>query len=606
MSDLKKTLWASSGLGRVLSRVKGFRRNESGAMVAFSLSIFIMMLWVGGIGIDLMRFEHERARMQYTLDRAALAAASMNANSTDCEAIAQDYFEKAGLDSAKFFVGGICDETSRKVLVSAETRVKSLFMNLIGVDELDAAGKAIAYESQQDIEISLVVDISGSMGWTDSTGTRSKLEALQEAASDFFDILLTGENRDRVSINIIPYNMQVNVGEDVLDQLNVTNEHSYSHCVDFESADFETVELTEQLGNAATLGDLSLFTGTSSVMGSADDLQRTGHFDPYYTTINHPFTTSDDNTSRLFVCSPEEELEVTLMSQNRGALKEIVNNLEAGGNTSTDIGVKWASYFLNESAEQVFDNLPDGSSVLTKDGQDPVDADGNPLYDVNGDQVEAPIRVPAVFEDRPYAYDRNNTKKIMVVMSDGQNTTQYQLDDDYASGGSDMYGHTTDGVTYLSKWMSYYKPQSGPDDYYISEGRTNTDYRNASAVGQGGGAARELDWTEVWNMMGIKYLAYYYYYAEGWQASQYWDFVNDAYDTVSGSQKDTRMLDACTAAKDEDVIIFTVGFEVSNHSAGILEQCASQPINFFRVEGTELEDAFGKIAGTIQRLKLTN
>ncbi|MEM6593377.1 MAG: pilus assembly protein TadG-related protein [Pseudomonadota bacterium] len=583
-------------MSRVLSRIKGFKRNESGAMVAFGLSVFIMMLWVGGIGIDLMRFEHERARMQYTLDRAALAAASMNSKVLDCKAIATDYFEKADLDSAAFFVDGLCDDTSRKVLVSAETRVKSLFMNLIGVDELDAAGKAVAFESQQDVEISLVVDISGSMGWSDSTGTRTKLEALQEAAEEFFDILLIDENRDRMSINIIPYNMQVNVGKDVLDQLNVTDEHEYSHCVDFEKDDFDTVELTSQLGVAASLGDLSLFDG-SGIMGSADDLQRTGHFDPYYTTINHPFTTSDDTQPRAFVCSTTEESEITLMSQNKEELVEIINNLEAGGNTSVDIGVKWASYFLNNSALELFDNIPEGSTVLTKDGPDTVEDDGS--------VTPAPRRIPAVFEDRPYPYKRNNTKKIMVVMTDGQNTTQYMLDEDYASGPSGLYGHTNDKVTYLSRWMSYDKPvSSNPDEFFISEGRTDTDYR--SDVPFGGFSAQELDWPEVWNMMGIKYLAYYYYYVENWNASHYWNFVNATYDRVWGNEKDDRLLAACDAAKDEDVIIFTVGFEVSNHSADIMEQCASTENNFFRVEGKELKDAFGKIAGTIQRLKLTN
>ncbi|MCY4333557.1 MAG: hypothetical protein OXC60_02655 [Litoreibacter sp.] len=59
MSDLKKTLWGSSGVARVISRVKGFRKNESGAMVAFGLTIFVMMLWVGGIGIDLMRLSYD-------------------------------------------------------------------------------------------------------------------------------------------------------------------------------------------------------------------------------------------------------------------------------------------------------------------------------------------------------------------------------------------------------------------------------------------------------------------------------------------------------------------------------------------------------------------
>ncbi len=52
-----------------------FRRDEDGAIMLFSLFMFMMILFIGGSGVDLMRFETERAKLQSTLDRAVLAAA---------------------------------------------------------------------------------------------------------------------------------------------------------------------------------------------------------------------------------------------------------------------------------------------------------------------------------------------------------------------------------------------------------------------------------------------------------------------------------------------------------------------------------------------------
>jgi len=173
MRKLKET----TGLGRVWNRIKGFRKDEGGTMLAFGLSIFVMMLWAGGMAVDFMRFEHDRARMQYTLDRAALAAASLN-QPLNCEAVAQDYFAKAGLDSTKVLVNGDCNELSKIVKISAETEVKSLFLNMLGIKSMTAGGTSTASESVQDVEISLVLDISGSMGWDAAGGISTKLDDL--------------------------------------------------------------------------------------------------------------------------------------------------------------------------------------------------------------------------------------------------------------------------------------------------------------------------------------------------------------------------------------------------------------------------------------------
>ncbi len=570
MSGSKRSLLSSTGLGRVLRRVAGFKREEGGAMIVFGLTIFVMMLWIGGMAVDFMRFEHDRARVQYTLDRAALAAASLN-QPLNCQDVARDYFDKAGLNTSSVTVTGTCSALSKTVRVDADTKVKSLFINLLGIETMTASGSSTAEENIQDVEISMILDVSGSMGWDDATGGQSKLDALKTAANEFIDALLISDNADRVSINIIPYNMQVNAGEDVLDLLNVTNEHNESHCIDFKADDFETVEISKDVEEGVGLGDLSL-DGTT-VMGTTDDLQRTGHFDPFYTTIDHPNTSSDDDSERLWNCPIDEASEIMLMSQDATELKAKINSLEAGGNTSIDLGVKWGSFFLNPSAEVLLDNLPSNSSQLTG----PIDT---------------------AFQDRPYAYDRENTIKIMVVMTDGQNTTQYMLDEDFATGSSDIW------LDPDSTWLSHYKPRPGwSNDYFMSKGNYHNDYFNGYRYNHGDDD--RLSWQELWSMMGVKYYSYYYHYARDWDADEYYDRNDDVMDYVYSGEKDDRLDDACQAAKDQNIVIYTIGFEVSDTSAQVMEDCASTPSDFYRVEGTEISDAFSSIAKTIQRLKLT-
>ncbi|MEM9582630.1 MAG: pilus assembly protein TadG-related protein [Pseudomonadota bacterium] len=600
MSDMKKTLIKRSGLSRIIDRAMGFRKNERGTMIAFSLSIFVMMLWSGGMAIDFMRYEHDRSRVQYTLDRAALAAASLK-QPLDCEVVARDYFEKVGLPNTSVRVEGNCSALSKTVQVSADTEVKSFFMNMLGIKSMSAGASSTAEETAQDVEISLVLDVSGSMGWDDATGTQTKLEALQTAANEFLDALLIPDNADRISINIIPYNMQVNAGEDVLDLLNVTDEHAYSNCVDFEEADFSTVEISADVaggGGGANLGDLSITDGTGGVMGTAADLQRTGHFDPYYTTINHPGVTTDDNVSRAFVCPTTEASEITLMSQDLGSLKGVVNGLTAGGNTSIDIGVKWGSYFLNPNSNVLLGAIPEGSTALTRHGPDE--------FDENGVFGPPKSSIPDAFAARPYAYNRDNTIKIMVVMTDGVNTTQYQLEDDYASGESTLYINDTVPGNSSTTWLSHYKQRpGGNNDYFMSRGNYHEDY--FSGTKRHGSNPDPMTWPEVWNMMGVKYFAYYYNYVRDWNASEYYNTRDDVLDYVYAGAKNTRLNNACTEAKDAGVLVFAIGFAVSDASATVMQNCSTSASHFYRVDdGYELSDAFGGIANTIQRLKLTN
>lgn len=562
MTGTRKTEVVGKLKSAVLGLPKRFARDEKGTMIAFGLFVFVIMLMAGGAAVDFMRFEHERAKVQYTLDRSILAAAALQ-QPLEPQDVVADYFEKSDLDDYNLSVGDSSGLNFRTVTANANTDMRTYFINMLGIKEMKASARGGAEERIQKVEISLVLDVSGSMG------NNSKLENLKDAARDFVDEILTEQNQDLVSISLIPYNMQVNAGADILDELNVTSEHAYSNCIDFDENDF-----------------------ASTAIGSSQTLQRTGHFNPfYYQWSNHPNDPTDRSDQELFMCPTSTFSEMMVFSQDKAALKAKINSLQAGGNTSIDIGVRWGTALLDSSMQHV---------------------------------VEDQSNVPAVFQDRPRPYSDDDVLKVLVVMTDGVNTTQYTLDEDFASGDSNVW-YDPD-----STWLStMYDVDNAGDsngdgipnsaDFYNSDlyhwdldndGRdddefTDEPYDEGNNSAQRSNAYR-LTWPELWNIVGTRYNAYYHHYSRTWQANSYYTWRDSVVDVVYDSDKDDRLHDACTAAKDNEMVVFTIGFEVPNTQDLIMSNCATSASHYFSVEGDEISNAFNAIAKTIQRLKLTH
>ena len=76
------------------------------------------------------------------------------------------------------------------------------------------------------------------------------------------------------------------------------------------------------------------------------------------------------------------------------------------------------------------------------------------------------------------------------------------------------------------------------------------------------------------------------------------------YTKYSSSQANSMLSNICSAAKSKGIVIWSVGFEVSNSSADIMRSCASSSSHFFRVEGLEITTAFKAIASQINQLRL--
>ena len=53
-------------------------REKDGVIVAFSVYFMLIILFVGAVGVDVMRFESQRSKLQHTLDQAVLAAADLD------------------------------------------------------------------------------------------------------------------------------------------------------------------------------------------------------------------------------------------------------------------------------------------------------------------------------------------------------------------------------------------------------------------------------------------------------------------------------------------------------------------------------------------------
>ncbi|WP_417598848.1 pilus assembly protein TadG-related protein [Pararhodobacter oceanensis] len=197
----------SARFSRVLRR---FQTDQSGSMAVFAVFVFFAMLLMGGLAVDMMRHENERIRMQNTADRAVLAATMLRENVSEAtpEQIVNSYFAAEGLTAQldnRVIVEGDA-ESGRSVTVVPAGSVPTLFMHMLGIDEFDMATPARATEAlagQAQIELVMVLDVSGSMGSSNKIGT------MRNAANDLATSLLTDNEDGDVAITIVPYDSWV-------------------------------------------------------------------------------------------------------------------------------------------------------------------------------------------------------------------------------------------------------------------------------------------------------------------------------------------------------------------------------------------------------------
>ncbi len=532
-------------LSGAVRRANGFWADQSGNMSYLAIVGSLVMMVFGGVGVDMMHAELKRNKVQNTLDRAVLAAANIE-NTQDPDQVVRDYLSAMGLGDALTSVQIQQSLTSKSVTATGEAAISSDFMSLIGVKTLDASGRATAVHATANVEISMVLDVSGSMGWN------SKIVNMRNAASEFVDILMPADSTALTTISVVPYNATVNLGSTTASYFTLDDLHNYSNCVVFDAADFAD-------------------TGISAT----EELTRLAHFDLnstdiQSTIISNPWCKTGDTSS------------VLVHNSDPGTLKAHINGLNAGGNTAIDLGMKWGTALLDPTAGPVV-------SEMAYDG------------------LVAPD-----FAGRPAAWTDIETSKYVVVMTDGENTTQYDLKSQYKTGMSDIWiddrGTSFPGDDRFSLKVRDY-PGETEDVYFrqrYADSYISYRYRN---VPDGGTAARRMTNAEVfarWGTRAVASMMYTQPYYDGYVSyDQYYDIYYGYEATVGPDPADSRLDAICDAAKDQGIVVFAIGFEAPQRGLDAMANCASSPAHFFDVQGADLEDTFASIANTITQLRLT-
>lgn len=522
-----------------------FARETDGNMSILAISGALMMMVFGGVGIDMIHAEVQRTKMQNTLDRAVLAAADLEQRIAPSEVVT-DYFAKMQMPDALTSVSVQSGLNYKTVTAEAHRIFPANFMKMIGIDNLQAGGISAAEERISNIEISLVLDISGSMG------ANSKIANLRTAAKDFVDTVIDNDDAGLTTINIVPYNATVNLGSTLSQYYNLTNEHTMSNCAIFPDSAF-----------------------TSRGISPSASLQRLSHFDPYSMDENTTVTPSS-------WCPMDDYGSVVVHSADRQELTDHIDSLGAGGNTAIDLGMKWGVALLDPSARPVVNSMISDGHVI------------------------------AAASGRPANYDAPDAMKIVVVMTDGMNTTQYDLQPQFASGMSNIWIDTRgDNNPSNDRFSHRVRDVAGTNNdvyYWVRNDNSswNNRYQNQP---DGGNSARRMTNAEVFARWGTRAFGQKFYrrpYYDNWLSYNEYYNAYYAYESiVSGDQADDRLSEICAQARNADITVFAIGFEAPNEGQAAMRDCASSPAHYFPVEGVEISDAFQAIAKTINQLRLT-
>jgi Flp pilus assembly protein TadG len=193
-----------------------FRRDQKGGVaIIFGLSAMVMTM-IAGFAIDYSRVTHEHARVSAAIDAAALAAGKAlldgRLSDDDVKATAQAYYEKniegkgRGFGVLETFEVQI-DRAASGVTVEATVKVDMTLARIAGFDSMEIPLRASTKLDQQDIELSLALDVTGSMG------SPGKIDALRRASTKLVEIMLPDEGTpNKVRVALAPYSSGVNAG----------------------------------------------------------------------------------------------------------------------------------------------------------------------------------------------------------------------------------------------------------------------------------------------------------------------------------------------------------------------------------------------------------
>ncbi|WP_421979277.1 pilus assembly protein TadG-related protein [Roseibium sp.] len=369
-------------------RLARFRRDDSGN-VAILTALCALPLIVAACGsVDVLRMTSTQERLQIMLDSATLAAAALS-QSGDLEDVVDTYMDANLPDGAVWdtlsYTTNVLDDTesSRELEITASVTLKTPFLSLIGINTQTVRAKSVAVQSQTDIEISMVLDISSSMSGT-------KIADLRSASKSFVDHMLDGDLVNHTSINLIPFGGTVNIGADLFAELAVPAAS--------DSSNIDPTDANYAQGTGIPYTVYRFTHGNTCVEYTDNDFDLLD-----IPSGSRPQVPNFTKYGQKNDWCPRSDTEAIFNSNKASDLRDRIDAMTLSDGTGMDIGAMWGAKALSPSLKG----------------------------DLGGD-----------FTDRPADFDDDDTMKIAIIMTDGEITPQYRP----ASPTSSEQPHGKDGA----------------------------------------------------------------------------------------------------------------------------------------------------------------
>ena len=195
-----------------MSRFLASRRGNVAMMFALAAPVVALIV---GFGIDLTRHQAARVAAQSSVDAAILAAAASGIRDIDgMRTVVESYLRANAEPGVQQVNPGytvtVTQENATQMKVTLSGDVNAFFGGLIGMAKMPVNVSSVAERGAADaVELVMVLDNTWSM--SASAGGATRIEALKSSARILTNALMT-EDVDNVRIGVVPSAEYVNVG----------------------------------------------------------------------------------------------------------------------------------------------------------------------------------------------------------------------------------------------------------------------------------------------------------------------------------------------------------------------------------------------------------
>ena len=390
---------ATSKKSKIVSAFKKLWSNEKGNAAIVVGMAAVPMILIMGSAVDFERASNLHTELQSSVDSAALYAATLQeSDNTILTEKAKPYFvANFKADGASETPTFTVTNDGDSVVAVANVMAKNSFMILAGVPTTTVGARSVVKKSGLNLEVSLVLDNTGSMGWTNPKTGNPSISDLKAAATKFVNqVLPTTQGQYYTKIAAIPYNVGVNVGSSAAANT-VRGTVSAGTSTTPGSQNFKFVS-SQSGSNYSCNNDYGLNFGTSG--GKCYNVatvtncvtERTGA--DAYTDIG---ATISPLGRQYAVSGQNNGCNVTAyrpLSTSKADLNATITAMSASNNTVGQIGIAWGWYTLSPNF-----GIFSGESI--------------------------PTSYANLVTATPPPSNLLKTKKVMILMTDGEYNSAY-------------------------------------------------------------------------------------------------------------------------------------------------------------------------------------